>query len=324
MLFSGLLVADLLMCAQAAVHTVSFAVDTPMWVVGSGVSYADLSVQLGDTLRFSSYQDHNVALLHTPSSGTHWEQCTQTGMSTNFTTIWSSSDFASGPVERFYMPPTCGDFYIACSVTPHCAFGQRVKVTVNNVDGTDCISPCADAACVTVDSKPSAPSGTVQNVMPVANSNFWGMNGAYDTLTIDIGDTVVFRTQPGFHDVSTVPTSDDFESCTMDSKTLLAEWDSSQEISTACTDMATCCSGSSCGAGADGMTVSYTWEAATAGEVHFVCSVGVGYHCRAGQKLSVIVSPSPSPVSTQQSSSSASALQTYFARVVVPVAIMLS
>lgn len=277
--------------ARGAVHTVNYAANTPMWTVGAGVSYEDLTIQLGDALKFRSYSDHDAVVLHTPASGSHWEQCTMTGIAGDFTTIWSPADFdSSGPVDRLFMPPTCGDFYIACSVGAHCAFGQKVKVTVNSIDGGECSSPCDGAACVTQDSKPSsAISGSVHDLMPVANSNFWGMAALYNALTVEIGDSVVFRTLGAYHDVAVVPTMDDFESCAMSGMTVVAAWDGASEISTSCSANAMCCPGTACEPGGDGMTVTYTWEADTAGDVFFVCSIGDGHHCETGQAIIVTV-----------------------------------
>merc|ERR1712028_146749 len=105
-----------------------------------------------------------------------------------------------------------------------------------------------------------------------------GHAGAYSALTVEIGDTVVFRTVPGYHDVATVPTLADLESCTMTDATVVAEWDpTSAGVSAACTSNAMCCPDSSCAAGSDGMSVTYTWEAVTAGDVHFVCTLGAGW-----------------------------------------------
>lgn len=304
------MVVHLLVGAHGAVHMVNYAPNIPMWTVGAGVSFEDMTIQLGDALNFRSYSDHDVVLLHTPSSGTHWEQCTMTGIAGEFTTIWSTAEFeSSGPVDRLFMPATCGDFYIACSVSAHCAFGQKVKVTVNNVDGGECTSPCEGAACVTEDSKPSSASGSVHDVMPVANSNFWGMTGAYNAMTVDIGDTVVFRTLAAYHDVATVPSQEDFESCTLSGMTVVAAWNgASSAISDSCTASALCCPGTTCDTGADGMTVTYTWEAEMAGDVFFICSIGAGRHCATGQKIAVTVNPAQgSSGSSGSSSNSASA-----------------
>jgi len=298
MMFPSAMVVHLFAGAHGAVHSVNFAPNTPMWTVGAGVSYEDLTIQLGDALKFRSYSDHDVVLLHTPSTGNHWEQCTMTGIAGDFTTIWSPAEFDSstGPVDRLFMPPTCGDFYIACSMGAHCAFGQKMKVTVN---GGECASPSENAACVTQSSKPSSASGSVHDVMPVANSNFWGMTGAYNAMTVNIGDTVVFRTIAAYHDVATVPSRDDFQSCTVSGVAVVAAWNgASNEISDSCSANAMCCPGTSCEMGADGMTVMYTWEADTAGDVFFICSIGDGRHCETGQKLVVTVNPA------QQSSSS--------------------
>lgn len=285
-----LFVFELLSVVHATVHTVNFAPDTSMWTIG--VQYADMTIQMGEALKFTSYSDHDVALMHTPATGTHWEQCSMQGFSAGaeHTTIWSTSDFALVPTDKLYMPPTCGDFYITCSVPPHCGIGQRLKVTVNNVDGSACSSPCQDAACVTEASKPSSASGVVHDVIPAVNSNYWGMTGVYNPLSVEIGDSVVFRTTAGFHDVATVPTLDAFSNCVMTDKTLHAEWIyGGNDISAVCSGDAMCCPASTCGQTTDGSMPTFTWEAATAGEVYFVCTLGSGHHCRTGQKIKVTV-----------------------------------
>jgi len=231
-----------------------------------------------------------VSVLHAPSSGTHWEQCGMAGIpSDKFTIIWPSTEFsATSATEKHYTPPTCGDFYIACSVPPHCAYGQRVKVTVNNFDGSVCTSPCVGAACVTTDSKRSLASGTVHDVKQAPNSQFWGSSALYDALTVTIGDSVLFRTGAGFHDVVTVPTQAALNSCDMSKTTLLADWDySSGATSSACNSSSACCAGSSCGK--SGMYVIYTFTATAAGNTYFSCSIGAGSHCQTGQKFTLTV-----------------------------------
>jgi len=301
------MVVHFLAGAHGAVHMVNFAPNTPMWTVGAGVSFADMTIQLGDTLNFRSYTDHDVVLLHTPSSGTHWEQCSMTGIAGEFTTIWSSAEFesSSGPADQLFMPTTCGDFYIACSISAHCAFGQKVKITVDS--GGECDSPCEGAACVTEASKPSSASssGSVHQVLPVENSNFWGMTGAYNAMTVDIGDTVVFRTIAAYHDVAMVPSRDEFDSCTMSDMTVVAAWNGANSaVSDTCSANALCCPGTTCEAGADGMTVTYTWEAETAGDVFFVCSIGAGHHCETGQKVVVTVNAAQGGASSNTATAS--------------------
>lgn len=271
--------------ACGTTHTVTYS-DTALWTGGVGVSYPDLTITVGETLKFVSYSHHDVALLHAPSSGTHWDLCGMEGIpSNNFTTVWAASEFAgNAATEKHYSPPTCGDFYIACSVPPHCAYGQRVKVTVNNADGSACSSPCLDAACVTTDSKLTVASGTVHDVKPAPNSRFWGSSTLYDALTVEIGDTVLFQTGAGYHDVATVPTQAELNSCEMSSMTLVADWDfASGMTSAACNASSTCCAGTTCGL--SGSYVTYTFTAETAGDTYFVCSIGGGSHCQTGQKF---------------------------------------
>jgi len=259
--------------------------DSAIWTVGIGVGYADLSITLGETVAFSSYSSHDVVLIHAPTSGSYWDQCSQSGIAAgNFTTIWAAADFTGSSVtKKHYTPPTCGEFYIACSVAPHCMYGQRIKVTVTNVDDSSCASPCLSSACVTTASK--AWKASAHDVKPMANSGFWGQ-GPYDALTIDVGDSVLFRTGAGFHDVSTVPNAVDFGSCDMKDKAVMAEWTyMTTSPNPACNSSSVCCSGSTCGA--SGQWVTYTFTAIVAGDTYFVCSYG--NHCKVGQKLRVTV-----------------------------------
>lgn len=264
--------------------TVTYA-NEPIWTVGIGVAYADMSIKLGETLTFPSYSDHDVVLVHAHDSGTHWDQCGQTGVAVgNFTSIWTPADFSHDSlVIKHYTPPTCGDFYIACSVSAHCAYGQRVKVVVKNDDGSSCRSPCLNAACVTPASKTL---GTVEHAMkPIPNSGYWGV-GPFSTLTVNTGDTVLFRTGAGFHDVATVPSAGDFDSCNMKSKVVVADWPYQKTIPTAaCNTSTDCCSSSSCGA--SGYYVTHTFTAKAPGDKYFVCSYGSGGHCKQGQKIRV-------------------------------------
>lgn len=297
---SRLTVLSLLQAAHAVEHTPTIVVDTPVWTLG--VRYPDMSIQLGEALKFSTYGGgHDLVLVHAPTTGTHWDQCgtlPATALTADaYTSIFSVSDFPSeSPAHRLYQPPTCGDFYLACSVGNHCGFGQKVKVTVNNVDGSACSSPCQDAQCVTADSRLQT-AQDVHEVIPCASDNsctttYWGMGAPMNTLTVAIGDTVKFTTAP-FHDVASVPTLDAFSSCTLTEKTLLAQWVmASPTITDTCEAAATCCSDSSCGtqSGFSTTLVTYTWEATTAGDTYFVCSIG--NHCSTGQKFHVTVSPS--------------------------------
>lgn len=271
-------------------HVVTFS-DAAIWTVGFGVTYPDMSITLGETLKFASDSSHDVVLLHTPTDGTHWEQCGMQGIADNaFTTIWGGSDFSHSSVtEKHYTPQTCGDFYIACSVPPHCAYGQRVKVSVKNTDSSACTSQCANAACVPDASKDTvATSSLLREVKPAPNSQYWGSSALYDAITVNLGDTVTFRTGAGYHDVATVPSAADLSACEMNGKVVLAEWDAtSGKVSAACDGASACCADSSCGAGADGMSVTYKFSADAAGETHFVCSVGS--HCQTGQKFSLTV-----------------------------------
>jgi len=266
--------------------TVTYA-DEPIWTVGIGVAFADMNIKLGETLTFLSYSDHDVVLVHAHDSGNHWNQCGPTGIAAeNFTSIFTPSDFSHDSIIRkHYTPPTCGDFYIACSVSAHCAYGQRFKVTVKGTDGSSCSSPCLKAACVTTASKTL---GAVEHVMkPMPNSGFWGV-GPFSMLTVNTGDTVLFRTGAGFHDVATVLSATDFDSCNMKSKVVVADWPYQKTLPTAaCNTSTDCCPSGSCGA--FGYYVTYTFTAKVAGDTYFVCSYGGGGHCKQGQKFRVKV-----------------------------------
>lgn len=271
----------------SATHTVTFS-DSPIWTVGIGVAYPDLAINLGETVAFTSYSEHDVVLLHAPSSGTHWDQCSMGGIQAgSFTTIWASSEFsADGASEQHYTPPSCGDFYMACSIGGHCAFGQRIKVTVSNGDGSACTSPCVGAGCVNADAKSAVTSGTVHHVKPAPDSQYWGSTAPYDALTVNVGDSVLFRTGAGYHDVATVPTLTALSSCDTSGKTLVADWDYSSGLTSAACDSSTaCCAGSSCGT--SGNYVTYTFTAEAAGDTYFVCSMGS--HCQTGQKFILTV-----------------------------------
>jgi plastocyanin len=268
-------------------HVVTFNND-PTWTVGLGVGYADMSIVLGQTLAFASHSGHDVVLLHTPTSGAYWDQCGQNGIAVGrFTSVWASTDFADASITtKHYTPPTCGEFYLACSVSAHCMYGQRIKVTVTNTDNSACGTPCSNAACVTTSSMETK-TGVLQEVKPVANSRYWGQ-GPYSALTVSIGDSVIFQTGSGFHDVATVPSAADFGSCNMNSKTVVADWVPMQTVPTAsCISSSLCCAASSCGT--SGQYVTYNFTATTAGETYFVCSYGNGGHCTTGQKIRVTV-----------------------------------
>jgi hypothetical protein len=275
--------------------------DSPIWTVGIGVGYADLTITLGETLSFSSYSSHDVALMHAPSTGSPWDQCSQSGIpAENFTSVWAPGDFtASSVTKKHYTPPTCGEFYLACSVAPHCMYGQRIKVIVKNADNAVCTSPCLNAACVTTASKVS--KTLVHDVKPIANSGFWGQ-GPYEAITVDIGDSVLFRTGAGFHDVATVPSAADFDSCDMKDKAVVAEWTyMTTSPNPACNSSSVCCSGSACGA--TGQWVTYTFTASVAGDTYFVCSYGNGDHCKTGQKLRLTVRAPTTAAPTNSGSS---------------------
>jgi len=266
-------------------HVVTFS-DAPAWTVGIGVGYADMNIVLGEALSFSSTSSHDVALLHVGSLVTPWSQCGQNGIAGNSTTIWGTGDFTDTSVTvRHYTPPSCGDFYIACSMSAHCMFGQRVKVSVRNADNSTCNSSCSNATCVTPASKATDANVVIHGVAPIASSGFWGQ-GPYSAMTVDIGDAVVFRTGAGFHDLAMLPTKADFDTCDVTQKTVVADWTyGTTSPTTACNDASACCSGTACGA--TGNYVTYTFNASVAGDAFFVCSYG--YHCKQGQKIHVTV-----------------------------------
>ena len=288
--------------------TVTYS-DSPIWTIGIGVGYADMSITLGESLAFSSYSSHDVVLLHAPSTGSYWDQCGQTGIAGgNFTLIWAAADFkVPSSITKHYTPPTCGEFYIACSVPPHCMYGQRVKVIVKNVDDASCTSPCLNAACVTTNSKVS--QAIVQPVKPRPNSGYWGQ-GPFNALTVDIGDSVLFRTGAGFHDVATVPTVADFDNCDMNSKVVVADWPYMGTTPTAaCNSSSVCCPSLTCGL--SDTYVTYTFTAKVPGDTYFVCSYGNGDHCKTGQRFRVTVhdasTSTASATNAGQSTSAASA-----------------
>jgi len=280
-----LFVVGLIHAASGMEHVVTFS-DVPIWTVGIGVGYADMSIVLGEVLSFSSISSHDVALLHVGSSDTPWSQCGQNGIVGNTTAIWGTSDFTgTSMTARHYTPPSCGDFYIACSVSAHCMFGQRVKVSVRNVDNSTCTPSCSNATCVTGASKARDANAATHGVTPVANSRYWGQ-GPYSAMTVDIGDTVLFRTGAGFHDLATLPTKSAFDTCDVTQKTVVADWTyMTTNPTTACNDASACCSGTACGA--TGNYVTYMFNASVAGDKFFVCSYG--QHCKQGQKIHVTV-----------------------------------
>jgi len=281
-----------LKAAFGTVYTVGFN-NAPVWTVGIGVSYPDITITLGSTLSFVASNMHDVVLVHPPASGTPWDLCSMNGIpSTDKTTVFATSDFAATNTDNHYTPPTCGDFFLACSVPPHCAYGQRVKVTVVNAGGGTCTSPCAGASCVTSDSKlVVSASQNVHGVSPSLPAKYWGI-AFYDDLVVNIGDSVLFKTGAGHHDVATVPDAGAFSSCDMTAKTTLAEWDySTGNISASCTSSSSCCTSSSCGV--ESMFATFAFTAMVAGDVHFVCSVGGSGHCQQGQKFKVTVRAAP-------------------------------
>jgi len=266
-------------------HVVSFN-NAPIWTVGFGVSYSDININMGETLNFASYSGHDVVLVHVPQTGTPWDQCGQNGITAGaFTPVLLPSDFGISTTNKHFTPPTCGEFFLACSVSAHCMFGQRVKVTVTSVDGSSCTSPCVGAACVTDASKVTKVGAILHDVRPVADSKWWG-TGPYDALEVEVGDTVVFRTGSGFHDVATVPSASAFADCDMTDHAVVADWTyGAASPSSTCNSSSACCVLSSCAV--SGMYVTYTFTAHSRGDQFFVCSIG--NHCKAGQKLRVYV-----------------------------------
>jgi len=271
-------------------------------------------------LEFASYAMHDVALVTgtPPSQGTAWDLCTATGIAPgNMTSIWATTDFTHDSVtKKHWTPPTCGIFYIACSVSAHCQYGQRFVVTVKNSAGGACASPCSKAACATADSKVTKTSGVIHSVKPKPNSGYWGQ-GPYAMLSVNVGDTVLFRTGAGFHDVASVPTSTAFLNCDVTAMTQLANWDYQvmDNGTAACQSSHKCCTGSTCGK--SGYYVTYTWTAAAAGDTYFLCSVGGGNHCKTGQKIQVRVSE-PSTAAPTASTSAAGKTATSAAGKAVP------
>jgi len=280
--------------ALGTTHTVELN-KKPVWTVGVGLSYSDMTITLGKTISFTSSNMHDVVLLIPPSSGTPWDLCTMTGIAAGSkASVFANSDFGTTNTEKHFTPPTCGDYHLACSVAPHCAFGQRVKVTVTNVDGSACSSPCAGADCVTAASTQLVSvAQNVHPVSPVLPLRAWGV-AFYDDMTVNIGDTVVFQTGAGFHDIASVSDMSAYSSCSTSNKVLHAAWDySSGNVSSACASSTVCCPGNSCGKA--GMYATYTYTATTAGDVYFICAVGAGSHCRLGQKFKLTVNADSTP-----------------------------
>lgn len=285
--------------ASAAVHTVQFEADTPMWTVGLNIAYPDMNITLGDTLKFVSYAFHDVTLVHADGAPT-WSKCSMNGIAANQTTIYGVSEFAgTGVVEKHYTPPTCGEYFIACSIMMHCAMGQRFKLTVASSDGNECTSPCVRDACVTADSKKAVTDDTnMHPVKPAAPAMFWG-EGPYADLTANIGDAIVFHTFGGMYDVATVSSADAFNSCDLSGKTLHADWKMVQmkpstEPTDACVSNADCCKNSSCGSSGNGpmKAATFTFTAAAAGDVYLVSSkdaMSGGPQCKLGQKFKLTV-----------------------------------
>lgn len=266
-------------------HVISFN-NAPIWTVGFGVTYADIDIKVGETISFASYSGHDVVLVHAVQTGTPWDQCGQMGIAVGaFTPVLSTSEFGTSITNKHFTPPTCGEFYLACSVSAHCMYGQRVKVIVGKTDGSSCTSPCVGAACVTDAAKVTKVGALLHDVRPVADSRWWG-TGPYNALEVDVGDTVVFRTGSGFHDVGIVPSASAFADCDMTHTVVVADWAyGTANPSTACNSSTACCASSSCGV--SGMYVTYTFMAQSKGDQFFVCSIG--NHCKVGQKVRVHV-----------------------------------
>jgi len=266
--------------AYAKEHVVTFS-DTPIWTVGIGVAYSDMVITVGESVAFASFSSHDVALLHSNiSDGNPWESCGEAGIAPgSMTLIYATHAFTNdGITVKHYTPPTCGEFHFVCSIPPHCMYGQRVKVIVKSSDGAPCASPCQGPDCVTSSSKVVVSDNVVHAVKSIPNSRFWGQ-GRYDVLQVDIGDVVVFRTGAGFHDIATLPSVADFESCSMTSKTSVADWIYGQTLPTlACANSDDCCKA---------QYVTYSFKAEAAGDKYFVCSFGD--HCMTGQKLHVTI-----------------------------------
>lgn len=282
----------LIVNSSPSTYTVAFNT-APVWTVGFGVSYSDMTIALGRTLSFTSSNTHDVVLLTPTSSSTPWDVCTMTGIAaSNRTTVFATTDFSASNSEKHYTPPTCGEYYLACSVSAHCAYGQRMKVTVSNVDGSACVSPCAGVACVTAASKQSsATSQNVHAVAPALPAQFWGI-AFFDDMTVNIGDSIIFKTGAGFHDIATASDAAAFGGCSTSNMVVLAAWDVSGNISSTCVSNSACCTGKSCAK--DGMYATYTYKATAAGEVYFICSIGGGMHCQQGQKFKLTVKASAS------------------------------
>jgi len=167
---------------------------------------------------------------------------------------------------------------------------------------------------VTADSKVSKTEGVIHAVKPKPDAGYWGQ-GPYAALSVNVGDSVVFRTGAGFHDVASVPTSKAFADCDMSGMTQLASWEPMKTTGTAaCNSSSVCCAGSACGA--TGYYVTYTWKPTAAGDTYFVCSMSGGHHCKLGQKIKVTVKAAEAAASSTTSAANNAGrcmMQTLFA-----------
>eukprot|EP01012_Entosiphon_sulcatum_P021025 TRINITY_DN25841_c0_g1_i1.p1 TRINITY_DN25841_c0_g1~~TRINITY_DN25841_c0_g1_i1.p1 ORF type:complete len:271 (+),score=34.55 TRINITY_DN25841_c0_g1_i1:35-847(+) len=115
---SGQKVTINVVVASGPAQTVNVASKADVWVVGN--NYANLTVNLGDTLEFRSNDEHNVALVPTSAFATCDATSAQSAIEWKETAL----------TLRSWKPTTAGDFYVICSIPLHCLYGQKFKVTV--------------------------------------------------------------------------------------------------------------------------------------------------------------------------------------------------
>jgi plastocyanin len=110
--------------------------ETPFWTVAVG--YPDMTISLGDSLRFVSDNQgyHDVVLLSdTCGASTNYDCCAGNTISNNTEAVlYSTEDFSNTSTEFLWTPEETGTHDVVCSVGSHCQFGQHFTVTVESAD----------------------------------------------------------------------------------------------------------------------------------------------------------------------------------------------
>mmetsp|Transcript_20737 Transcript_20737/g.41776 ORF Transcript_20737/g.41776 Transcript_20737/m.41776 type:complete len:353 (-) Transcript_20737:207-1265(-) len=180
------------------------------------------------------------------------------------TVAYSTEDFKTG-ATFVWTPTAAGTYHVVCSVGSgsHCAFGQNFKVMV-------------EAAAPTMT---TANGVTTYSVVPREDSlHYWGMN-PHDDIVAKVGDTIHFKTAQGFHDIGLVPTSAEYSSCDMTNFDMWVNTAGAIQADKPGTVTV-----------ANGMyEYEFTLTEDHIGTWYFVCSVALGGHCRAGQKMLLTV-----------------------------------